>query len=408
MMGTATRAVRAWAANAYYKAPLLRRLLRPALRGYELWRALRVRVWRLEGSLADPPRRLAVLLAGSEINKNFWARQLFGSGATQRYVGKAWLWRLSGVARRRHGDCDLLITEVSRRLCQRLDRRCGFCLPCWIEGEIDVEEYLAALRKNHNIKADIRKIKESGLECEYTTEGSRFADFYREMYVPHVRRAHGDRAYVKRYETLVQEFNRDGMLLIRREGRDIGGVVLSRRGNTLHLGSFGVREEIDDALKNQVLGAVYYFGVLACRDKGYGRVGVGASRPFLKDGVLQFKRRRGMLVSGTMDAMGFLVTCLAPSDGVKQLLLRCPFVYLEGDHLSVAVFTASEAVPSASELRALYKQHRLPGCARCVLFCLGGGEDRVRSLVPPELAGELAVASGDEILGCLSAGTAIT
>ena len=77
--------------------------------------------------------------------------------------------------------------------------------------------------------------------------------------------------------------------------------------------------------KMGAVAALYHFVILHLREKGFKSLHYGASRPFLKDGVLGFKRKYGAQIVDK-DRRVFRVRVARYSDGAKAFLRNNPFI----------------------------------------------------------------------------------
>jgi hypothetical protein len=108
-------------------------------------------------------------------------------------------------------------------------------------------------------------------------------------------------------------------------------------GDIPKLWSYGVRDGDPVHTQEGALGALYYFSMEYLREKGYDMLHFGGSRAFLRDGVLQFKRKRGMQLVG-LPKRGFQIRPLGGITESKDFFIRNPFIYEDNSLLRCAVF----------------------------------------------------------------------
>lgn len=101
---------------------------------------------------------------------------------------------------------------------------------------------------------------------------------------------------------------------------------------------------------------------------------LGGSRPFFKDGVLQFKKKWGLRITG-IRKYGFVLRQLFPSKGLDGFFLQNPFIFIDTGRLAGMVFTEEEIPLPRNRLGNLYRNYYLQGISKFIL-CRCGGEDR--------------------------------
>jgi hypothetical protein len=99
-------------------------------------------------------------------------------------------------------------------------------------------------------------------------------------------------------------------------------------------------------VKAGVLAALYYFSMSHLINKGYQRLHLGATRPFLRDGVLQYKKKWGTRIVGS-SRRWFVLNPLRNIIGVKAFLANNPFVFESDSGLNGALFVGQ--APSFSD-----------------------------------------------------------
>lgn len=354
----------------YYATPQwLRVLYRPVLAIRELLDLMHVPVWHLEGMMAKGQTSFSLVVAGLDVNKNYWKQWVFAGEAREVWLGKTWLWCVPTMARCRVPNCDMIIIESSQKLQPLMRSVRGFRLPCWLEGIIDVQEYENVARKKHTIRDDKRLIKHKKLGYEVTKDPEQFQDFYHNMYLPHVRKAHGESAFIRSRQSMKEEFERNGMMILKEDGRNVAGVVLSERKDRLHLGYFGCRDDCPHDGR-YLLGPLFFFGIELGKQRGWPHVGVGASRPFLNDGVIRFKTLRMMRVVGSLDDRCFVLVPTQPGPAMTTFLLNHPFAYWDRDGTLSGIIFLDRAVGFEPEIiRQRCKTLLLQGINQFTLAC---------------------------------------
>ncbi|MGB2866553.1 MAG: hypothetical protein WBC05_24695 [Sedimentisphaerales bacterium] len=380
----------------YHKIlPCFRWILSPLRRICTLFNILRPDVWIITGNEISSGHSLTMIFAGRETDKNFLNNLAFGSSCRQNYVGRRWLWRISETVQESGHDCDLMIAEVPRFYRTLLGKKKSIYVPCWISGEIDISSHI----KKDSVKTDIRSIRKNRLHFEVTNEPSQLHNFYYNMYVPYITKVHGNRSVIMSYDYVKREFKKRGwhnvLLLIKKEEEYIAGISLLCRKNRAKLWSLGVKNGNSDYVRESVPGALYYFSICYLKAKGFTEINCGRSRPFLKDGVLEFKKKRGGRIVYT-SKMGFLIKPLSKTGGIKGFFLNNPLIYEDKTGLNGAIFVASDQSLSRSDFARIYKDHYLRGLSKLAVYRFGEA-DKILDIVPPEFSDRITMCSVESI-----------
>jgi hypothetical protein len=289
-----------------------------------------------------------------------------------------------------------MVIEVNERLHNKLvKRRKDFYLPFWVRGEVDIPLTVC----NRSMKNDLRKIRKNNLKCEITSEKSQFHKFYHEMYLPYMIYRHEDRNWALKYHRLMQywESGTCELLLIKKNNEHIGGQIIVFEENSPRLLVVGIKDGNPRYLKYGAGTAGYYFASSYLAKRGYKSLNLGGSRPFLKDGVLQFKKKLGLrLISKSKE--GFLIKPLSPSTGLKGFFLRNPFISTHRGGLNAAIFVEEDEVCSCDKsLEILYKNSYLDGLSRINIYPFKVNGINSKRVVPSAFSEKITILSVDHI-----------
>ncbi len=380
----------------YQKFPFyIRWLFYPFKFIYRLVQKLRIDIWIISGKehLNTP---LTIIFAGCERNKNYIAKLAFDSSYSEIYFGKTWLWNLMRMTNKRFQDCSLMVLEVNKFFCRLFSSKRGFFVPCWIGGEVDISGDISSLIKTDSHKTDIRRIKKYNMQFEVTNEKSQFDNFYNHMYLPYITNAHRNTAFPMTDSDMKKNLKNCDLLLIKKEKEYIGGVLLIYKKNLPCIWSFGVKDGNTDYLKAGVIGAQCYFAVVYLKEKGYKRMHFGGARAFLKDGVLQYKKERGLQVMGS-PRKGFLIKPLSNLAGTKEFFLRNPFIYLNKSKLTGAVFVENDQLSSEKDFEKIYKDFYIKGLSRLDIYLFGENERNIREIIPAKFSDRILIRSAESL-----------
>ena len=385
-----------YAKTIYRTLPLFVRLVFwPIEKINWLLSVLRLDLWILQGNEIVSKQKLDILYAGSEENRNFLIKSAFDNSYRENYIGKTWLWKITNAVKERGHHCTLMIIEVPRSFRIFFKNQKCFYAPCWVEGEVDIsDENFALINKNISLKSDIRRVRKNKLNFEITNELKQFHNFYYHMYIPHITKTHGDTAFIMDYDFLKNKFKNGDLLLIKKEKEYIAGMMLIYPRNKARLLYLGIKDGNLDYVMEGAIGAMFYFSVQYLKEKGYKEVSFGLSRAFLKDGVLQYKKKWGLQIVET-SKMGLIIKPLLETVGLRGFFLNNPLIYLDRMKLNGAIFVEPDQSFSEEYFEKIFKDFYLKGMSNLFIFQFGKLDSKTREIVPPEFCDKIRICSTD-------------
>jgi hypothetical protein len=391
----------------YHKSPgFIRWILWPGKSIYNLIykysKILRLDMWIIEGREKTSDQEMVIAFAGLEVNKNYLAGLTFGNSCRENYLGKKWLWGLMKVIRKSKFNPSLFIFNVPY-LFRIFSQSMGYIyIPCFINGETDISTEYSSIFKNKNtsLKSDISKIKKNKLDYEVTQNPSELYNFYYNMHLPYIKKTHGNESVIASYDFVIREIDKGGhfscLLLIKKENERIAGILLGQRKNKAHLLILGIKDGNLDYVKDGVIGALFVFSIRHAQEKGFTKIHLGTSRSFLKDGVLQYKRKwnQKILIS---KKSGFFMKILSKTEALKGFLVNNPFIYQDKKNLKGALFITDDCYFSKDDFEKIYKEYFLNGLSKLVIYRLGQTEQKVTPNVPEEYANNIEFCSAEDL-----------
>jgi hypothetical protein len=336
---------------------LTRRILRnsslPLRRLREHLRLHRPQVWRLEGAERHSGLPLTLIYAGREPSLRYFRHITFAERPRQRLVGRSWIWRVERVPRT-YADTDLLIIETDERHFRRAGAPGDFFIPLWVDGELPCSG-LNMAAPGASLGDDLRKIRKHGYGYEISYDPARLVMYHERMYLPYIQRVHADRAALVSLEVLLRKAEQCELLLVREGERHVAGGVSVYEDSQVRSWSLGVLDGDPAHVRKGALAALYYFRMLHLKERGYDRLNAGASRAFLHDGALQYKRKWGMTVTGPRPG-GFWLRRRSDSPGALAFLVNNPFIYARDNALHGMAYSI-DAAPTEEAWRKLRKLH---------------------------------------------------
>ena len=353
--------------------------LRTAVRG--LKRRIerhRENAWLIEGKERMSGQLVSIMFVGDLISRNYIARTFFDESWIEKERVRVWKSRRLQRALDANGTHDLAVVQLDSPQSVADASVDIFQVPCWVGGEKDLHASSELARRSKHIKSDIRRIRNNRLGYRVTSEPGEFDRFYHSMYLPHIQRVFGDKAYLRTYEEIQAAIPNCELFLITQDGQDIAGGILVYDGSDKVRGwVLGVKDGDDCWVRAGALAAFEHLQTEYLLEKGFSRLHRGSSRPFLNDGALCFKKQRGMEITDHTQQR-FIIMPLRDRPGVRALLQQNPFIYEEEGKLKGAIFVPEET--TSEDAAGLHRDWYIPGLDGLTLFCLGEEHGRDLSI----------------------------
>jgi len=109
------------------------------------------------------------------------------------------------------------------------------------------------------------------------------------------------------------------------------------------------------------------------------------SRPFLKDGVLQYKRKWKIRIIKSPEA-GIFIKPLVQTGGVKGFFLNNPFIYIDKKNLKAAFFIEKEKFSSKENFQKIYRNCNLRGLSKLTVYRFGEKLSKDDRIIPAEFS----------------------
>jgi hypothetical protein len=361
--------------NTYHLAPhSIRWIFWPLRLTYKLCNAFLLELWILSGKETSSGQELSIIFAGHTVDRNYFANLVFGDSFQKKYMGRKLLWDILKKVKTEKESCSLAIVELHHNLISMYKRLNCFYVPSWISGSIDLSNYksMISINKNTSLKSDINKIKKNKLNFKISHEMTQLKNFYYNMYKPYIEKVYGDRSIeFSTYEFVSKEFRKQGafkdLLLIKKGNECIAGALLYYKDKYAKLSTLGIKDGNLNYVRDGAIGAIYYFSTLYFEKNGFKNISLGGSRPFLKDGVLRYKRKWKPKISHFKNS-GFLIKMLSDTKGSKGFFLKNPFIFEDVSGFNAAIFVEAKQNLSEKDFENIYKNYYHPGISKLMVY----------------------------------------
>jgi hypothetical protein len=364
---------------------------------------LRLPLTMLRGPAGPNARPATMLVAGAESATRYLTERFFAAPPMREMLEPVPVWRLPAALERLAAAADITVARVDRHFAARYSPRDYLAVPEWVASRLPLP---VDVRGNSSVAGDLRKVRRDASMLEVSRELADFERFYADFYVPYIRNRFGNDAYTRGKAWSRRAFERDGGILwLRRDFAYLAGGLFQRRGRRLNLLALGLGEG-NLALRREGLLARLYVELMAhATREGCTQLGLGGSRPSLRDGVLRYKAKWGAVLEPARAPLYWWLMRWNRLDGVVADFLSCtPLVFRDGDAFSGIACIAAEGDNPQREAKQLWMRglRRLcivaPGIASGVRD-LGSAwaldQEAVRLGGPPALHAALGTASSN-------------
>jgi hypothetical protein len=312
----------------------------------------------------------------------YWPQRILGTEHKQTFLGRRFVFMTPRLLRKKYPHCSIILCEENPYTADYFEHKHILRIPQWLRLEIDLSRSLQTRHWNRDntFKRICTKIRQHAFDYVISRDPADWRNFYDTMHVPYVKSRFGDSSVILPYAEMFDERIPRELLLIRKGGDLIAGIVLNYWPQCPSLGWLGVLNGDFVYVKEGVLRAAYYFSAMAVREKGFERLNIGGSRPIINDGVTLHKIRMAAQVNYAFEYPpheNLLLTLMRDTAGLRDFLVTNQLVGLSPDGKPLCA-SWIQAEPSkiefaravANSQRANFREHRV--------FCFDETE------IPPE------------------------
>lgn len=268
--------------------------------------------------------------------------RIFGTEAPEcRYLGRRPLSLLKRMLQKY--ECPLGVVAGPDRLLTQARQGDDIEVSWWIDSELDITAALDPKGWSKSLKDDLRRVRNNELAFLCVTDSESYRDFYDNFYLPSVIDSHGAAALPTKFDA---RWNRilcgeAELIWVTRGGKPICGMVVCYDERIPILRDIGIKDGDKSLRKTGAVTAAYYFAMQHLAARGFDRVRLGLSRPFLNDGVLAFKQKWHPELTETSPE-SFLIRINRLCDASRSFLGTCSFIGEEEGELQLTLIAAND------------------------------------------------------------------
>jgi hypothetical protein len=340
---------------------------------------LRREVWCLDGEEASSGAPLSLLCAAGDQTRSYLRDLLFRDGVRETELGRRWLWDIASARRARRRGCAAIVIEANPFVRELLVEEEWLFIPLWVVGTLALP-IPDEISKRKSTRSDLAAMSKAGLRYRVSKERACFDDFYYNMYVPHVTRAHGSSVHITAHDEMYARLAQGELILLNDGKDDVAGVTILYEESRPRLWALGTRDGTSP--QRGALTALYPACFEHLAAKHYDSVNLGLSRAFLDDGVLSFKRKWGQKIVGMVKAR-IALKVVADTPASEALLRSNPFIFERSERMHAAVFLPPQFELSGAAVERLRKRYLHDGLSKLILFTSDEIERRFE--LPPDV-----------------------
>lgn len=318
---------------------------------------------------------MSVAFVGHDAAAAYMVRCLFGENASVEAGRTIFIGGLRGAVARMATDHDLVVTHLHGSYLKHYFDESFVRIPSFVRQKLDlpaVLEDLPSAIKTRGSQKDMNKVRRNGFTWEVTRDPETFRRFYEEFHRPFIAARHGSiDAHIESYEKLLPILEEGELLMVKRGGEHVSGVLCRRRGEVYETICAGVHRADPELVKEGALAAEYLFSMERGIQLGCSVIDFGPTRPFVNDGILQFKKKwnaKTCLDERSIREIGLHFCSASPP--VARFLENNPFISLHGDHLQANVFVGDQQERTVEEMGAVISNSNLIGLSAIRLVLL--------------------------------------
>ncbi len=249
------------------------------------------------GQARGGPLTITYAVSGSDTNlKSYLKSTLFVNEPIEERIGRVPLWRLGPLID--DAASDLTFIAAGKYLIRNLPAQNVIVLPRFVNQTLDVKgEWEEVLQRFHRglRRHEVRLVRKHGYEYEVSNKDEDFNVFFYEMYLPTMRKRHGDQARLTSYAKAYRTYRHGILFLVKRESTYVSGVLcrVERGSAIVHFLMVGVKQADSQLMKEGAQGALYYAVIHWANQQGYAGVDFQGTDPYLRKGILQHKKKWG-------------------------------------------------------------------------------------------------------------------
>src|SRR5680860_1625332 len=208
-------------------------------------------------------------------------------------------------------------------------------------------------------------LRREGFTMEVSHREADCEAFYSSMYLPFVKKRHGEFAVIHNLHQLRRKFRRGGLIWLRRGDHRIAAALFEQEGDVFRGVALGTAGGDLTLMKQGALAALYIFEIKCAEEGRCASIDFGGTPPILSDGLLRFKRKWGVqLANKHQTPYDYLVRWEPPNEQVLHFLADTPLIFRNRGHLAGLTALRLNGIDPADQASIMHRSLWMPGLRR--------------------------------------------
>lgn len=302
-----------------------------AVRRLCLW----VPVYRIEQS------GLAVTMIGRHSHDPYLVSLLYGEYLDSKKVATIAIWNIDTAILYWEKQSDIILFrdsgfQPSETIAARMIN-----MPYYVAQTANIppsDSNLLSSFRDLSTTSNLNKIRKAGFDYCISNDPAQLENFYQTMYKPFIQGRHRDAARIPSWPSFKRIHENMELLLITKDDQPVAGALNLQTENCYTGYANGVLNADEQLLKDGVVSAIYWFGIVEAHRRGLRTVNLGTSRPFLKNGVVAYKKKWGGQVIRDSNETAFRVLTCGNQLAAQRFFEATPFICEQDDKLISLIF----------------------------------------------------------------------
>jgi len=318
----------------------------------------------VEGFIRNNNKLLRCLFIENSNFINYIAARTFSEKPRVLKRWRVWIRALEKTVMNHSDQFDICIAIIPKGYDDKFKELYNYkCNPC-VRQIIDLSGSIDEIKNNfHKTKRQISNsiISKSKLTYRISNDLKDFNHFYHDMFIPHIKKKHGDLG-IESYEEMKPYFLKGFVLLVSCEGETVSGALCVVKDKTLVFRRTGVLNGDEKYIKLGAQNALYLFMICYAKELGLDHLDTMNSLSVLNDGVYNAKREWGSTVYPDEESEYWIYFIIPKfTDKISQFFEVNPFIIHQKDGLCGLVGFNGDSCLVNGGAKELNKKYYAPG-----------------------------------------------
>lgn len=241
-----------------------------------------------------------------------------------------------------NSSADLVVVGANCLLTNLYAKHRFHIIPKWLcpvfstaeHPDSSIEKLCKSAKKD--IKRNLVKASKGEFDWELVSDQKWFDHFYRDMYRPFAEQKYGEMVQLDSYSRVKRAFDQGVGIKVIQNGIEVGGTLVYIKNRTMRNPYMGIINGDDSIGRSGVSRLLYYYVMQLAHSWNCDAVNFGSSRPFISDGVLNYKLKWGMdVVQDELSSAAFALIAPNHTPAAMQFMSTHPFFELIDDSLKL-------------------------------------------------------------------------